>query len=99
MSNYYSYHCLDCDAAETPANVNHRHEQFLAVLRHKEAIVALKPLSEEQAVWDFDISVASDHSAPIEFLAEHLKHHLVVMSEYSDHYYEMDGTRVDLGFN
>jgi len=96
MSNHYSYRCLDCDDEETPSNVNHCHEQFLAVLRHKAAIAALKPFSEEPAVWDFYLNVSSGHAAPVEFLAEHLEHRIVVMSEYNDHYYEPDGTLVDL---
>ncbi len=95
MSNYYSYHCLDCRASHKPANLNHGVEQLCAVLRHQAAFAALKPVTEETAIFDFYVNVSSGHTVPVGFLAEHLGHRVVACSEYHDHYYEPNETHVE----
>ena len=92
MSNYYRYHCMDCDESFKPSNLNNGEKQMIAVLQHKKALAVLVDFSQEPYVWDFYVNVSSGHTVPVKFLYEHLEHHLVVLSEYRDHYYEEDGT-------
>lgn len=94
MSNYHRYHCLDCKEDHKPENMNHNEGSMLAVLKFKREIAALYPLAQEAGVWDFELRISYGHSAPFEFIVKHLEHHVVVMSEYRNRYYEPDGSEV-----
>lgn len=96
MSNHHSYYCLDCTKCTTPAELNWGAEQMVAVLKHKRALVALVPFSREPKVYDFYINISSGHTVPLEFLAEHLEHKIVIMSEYKDHYFNEEGVETTL---
>lgn len=94
MSNYYRYHCLDCKEEHKPENMNHGEDSMCAVLRFKKEIAALYPLGSERGVWELHLMLRDGHSLPFDFIVEHLEHHVVVMSEYGNRYFEPDGSEV-----
>lgn len=86
MSNYYTPHCLDCKTDMLEDGCNHGDAQLVTVIRNANTVTTLIEVGVQ-------VSVGHEHiDGP--WLREHKDHRIVVMSEYKDHCFEADGTRV-----
>jgi hypothetical protein len=83
VSNYYSYHCEDCDASSEDGS-NHGREALVECWSLRYNLRAL----EKAKLCEFYISSSWPHDCW--FASQHADHHVVIVDEYGKERIELE---------